>query len=85
MLERNGNMWRASYLKAGNWQVLFEEQCAIDKPLFPYLITSNSDNNPAWEVALDNFSFTPIPEPSSIALWCAGMVGIGFGRRRRRR
>lgn len=86
MIERNGNDFRASYLNGG-WQTLFEAQHDFAGTLlYPYLFTSNSDSNPSWEVALDNFAAQVVPEPSTITLAALGFISlVAWGRRRRSR
>ena len=38
----------------------------------------------AYDVALDNFAAVAIPEPATVTLWCVGLSGLFFARRRRR-
>ena len=86
MIERNDDIFRASYLNLGAWQTLFEGQRDFGgTPLYPYLFTSNSNTNPSWQVALDNFQADVVPEPSTLAaLFGMGIVGlIAWWRRRK--
>lgn len=78
LIERDGNSFRASYLDGGNWQVLFEAQHDFaGTPLYPYLFTSNSDSNPSWQVALDNFSAdVVVPEPSILVLLSVSVISL---------
>ncbi len=88
MIERNGNDFRGRYLDGGNWQDLFQGQYDFaGVPIYAYLFTSNSNTNPSWQVALDNFhaDVAPIPEPSTIILLLTGAVGCLACVWRRRR
>jgi hypothetical protein len=91
MIERNGNQFRTRYLRGDVWHVLFEAHHDFgDLPLYPYLFTSNSDTNPAWQSALDNFNYeysgAPVPESTSLAIWSAiALGGLGLAYRRRKR
>lgn len=87
MIERNGNDFWVRYLDDGNWQDLFVAQHDFaGVPIYPYLFTSNSDTNPSWEVALDNFNADVVPEPSTLALLTTAALGfLGIARRKRKR
>jgi hypothetical protein len=65
MIERNVNTFRLRYFDGG-WNDLYEGQYDFGgTALYPYLFTSNSHNNPSWEVALDNFQADVLPAPSA--------------------
>jgi len=86
-IERNGNSFTASSLDAGNWYVLFEGQNDFaGMPLYPYLFTSNSESNPSWQVALDNFQAdVTVPEPFALTLLGMGAISLlAYGWRRRK-
>ena len=91
MIERNDDVFRASYLNGGAWQTLFDGQRDFGGEfLYPYLFTSNSDSKPSWQVALDNFQADvvpepTVPEPTSFVLWSGlGIMAILAGRQRKR-
>ncbi len=87
-IERDDIDFRVSYLDGAVWQTLFEGQHDFGgTDLYPYLFTSNSNLNPSWQVALDNFQadVAPVPEPTSLVLWAGlGVMGLIAARRRRR-
>ncbi|KKN70614.1 hypothetical protein LCGC14_0428870 [marine sediment metagenome] len=77
MIERDGDNFQASYLDGGAWKMLFEGQHDFGETLlYPYLFTSNSNTNPRWEVALDNFYADVAPEPSSLVLLIIGASSL---------
>jgi len=91
LIERNGDTFRTSYLQSGSWQLLLESSYDFGStPLYPYLRTSNSDDNPAWKVALDNYTLeysepAAVPEPSSLVLFSGlGIAGLVMSWRRKR-
>ena len=83
MIERNVNTFRYRYLDGGQWQDLLEAgHDFAGTPLYPYLFTSNnSDHNPSWEVALDNFCGDVVPEPSTLILLSMGALVLLLRRR----
>ncbi|MHC4404797.1 MAG: hypothetical protein ACYTG0_34545 [Planctomycetota bacterium] len=85
LIERNVNDFRVRYLDGSVWRNLFEETHDFGgTPLYPVLFTSNSDSNPSWQVALDNFSADVIPGPSTLVIWSLlGLIGVGWWRRQR--
>ncbi len=77
MIERDGDNFQASYLDGEVWRSLFGGQHDFGETLlYPYLFTSNSNTNPRWEVALDNFYADVAPEPSSLVLLIIGASSL---------
>jgi hypothetical protein len=73
LIERDNDQFRASYfidhpLRTPRWETLYEGSYEFTEDLYPYVFTSNSNNNPDWQVELDNFAVTAVPEPSSLML-----------------
>jgi hypothetical protein len=86
MIQRNGNDFQGSYLSGGSWHTLFDDNYDFGGvALYPWIFTSNSNNNPSWQVTLNNFSADVVPEPSSIALAAFGLAGLAAWSWRRRR
>lgn len=48
------------------------------------IVFTSERNGDDTEYAIDNVSVAAVPEPSIIALFGAGLFGLGFARRRKR-
>ena len=81
LIERDHDHFRLCYMQGGGWQCLFEGDFDFaGVPLSPHLFTSNSNWNPNWEVALDNFNV--VPEPTTFTLLACMAAGAATRRRR---
>ncbi|WP_426960198.1 carbohydrate binding domain-containing protein [Muricoccus radiodurans] len=83
VLDTTGNSGNSTGVPVGTWTP------------YSYNFTVNSDDNyrlnfhftsgltPAKDVLLDGVAITAVPEPATLALFGAGLLGLGFVRRRK--
>jgi hypothetical protein len=62
---------------------------SLNEGLFVGIVRPSADirsiSFKGYGVVLDNFTYaTPVPEPTSLALFAAGLAAVGFVARRRR-
>jgi hypothetical protein len=77
-IDRNDTTFTAYYWENNSWiQMGTVEHDFGSNPVHVLLFTSNSDQNPQWRLALDNF----VPEPATVLL--LGMGGLMILRKRR--